>query len=103
MLSFAPLSGRQVIISTIEALKRVAGALATAAGASAVATISPPWSVSMDKQQMRLSTELRDIVAKGYEIFFFVTSTNPIAILGNTGKFLDAGASNEDPGDQWYG
>ena len=95
----------------IESLIRAAGALAAAAEASTAAATSPPWGLGMDKVWTIWKSrgfgmdkkQILDISAKAHEMFFFIMSTNPMAILGNMGKFLDSGASNEDPGDQWYG
>ena len=111
---------RLIIISGIEAVKRVAAELAAVSSLASqagppsadplqippdVLRMALPWQPQQqasqhDHQQREhrklvLRSQLGDISSKGYAIFYFLMSTNHMTILANTGRFLDTGGSNE--------
>ena len=99
---------KYILMTAIESTKRWAAAKAPNASSSASSeklVSVPPGPAGNDgscpPQSPALTDELKNILVKRYDVFYFVMATNYMALFGTLGKFFDVGDNDEDPGDQW--
>ena len=87
-----------ILTTAIEATQRLSAvAIASASSASETHASAPEGDSSPPRSPV--FAELNNILAKRYDVFYFVMATNCIALFGTLGKFLHD--SSEDPGDKW--